>query len=192
MTDIACDSNASERIVGTRFWPPAYLVPLVEVVGGQDTLTDVTDYTCSLLRAVGKHPVLVNKDVPGLVGHRLQQALLRESLSIVEQGIAGPEAVDEIIKKGFGIWLSALGPLEYADMFGLGMTHRDQEFPHKYIERSLDISTFFKDRSDGNGDALESDSKRGIYSWNESSHEKRWENFFDRLIRWNQKHGQAY
>lgn len=192
MTDIACDSNARERIVGTHFWPPPYLAPLVEVVAGKDTLPEVTDYTCSLLRAVGKHPVLVNKDVPGLVGHRLQQTLWRESQAIVEEGIASPEAVDEIVKKGFGIWLSALGPLENADMFGLDMTHRYQEIPHKYIERSLDISTFFQDRSDGDGDALESDSKQGIYFWNEASLEKRWEDFFDQLIRWNQKHGQAY
>ena len=190
VTDIAGHSKISERIVGTHFWPPAYLVPLVEVVGGKDTLPEVMEYTCSLLRAVGKHPVQVNKDVPGLVGHRLQQALWRECLAIVEQGIAGSEAVDEIIKKGFGIWLSALGPLENADMFGLDLTHRYQEIPHKYIDRSLDLAAFFQSRLDA--DESGSGSATGGFSRDETSLEKRWENFFDQLIRWNQKHGPMY
>lgn len=192
VTEIAKDNNAGERIVGAHFWPPPYLVPLVEVVGGKDTLPEVTDYTCSLLRAVGKHPVLVGKDVPGLVGHRIQQALWRESLSIVEEGIAGSEAVDEIIKKGFGIWLSALGPLENADMFGLDMTHTNQDFPHKYAERSLDLSGLFQAPSDGDGKASDAYSKVERRAVDGTLMEKRWEGFFDQLIRWNKKHGQVF
>lgn len=187
VTDVARDNNARERIVGTHFWPPPYLVPLVEVVGGKDTLQEVTDYTCSLLRAVGKHPVMVNMDVPGLVGHRVQQALLRESLVIVEEGIASPEAVDEIIKKGFGIWLSALGPLENVDIFGLDMMNGYKEFPHRHIERSLDINGLFPVQQDKDDNGLVTHTKPGRYDLDEALLEKRWDDFFEQLIRWNQK-----
>ena len=192
ITDIGRNNNARERIVGTHFWPPPYLVPLVEVVGGEDTLQEVTDYTSSLLRAVGKHPVLVNKDVPGLVGHRVQQALWRESLAIVEEGIASAEAVDEIIKKGFGIWLSALGPLENAGFFGLDMTHGYRDFPHRRIERSLEIQGLFPVQSDDDGNGLAPRAKPGPYDLDEVLLERRWDDFFEQLIRWNQKNGQRY
>lgn len=189
LTEIARDNKARERIVGTHFWPPPYLVPLVEVVGGRDTLQEVIDYTCSLLRAVGKHPVIVNMDVPGLVGHRVQQALWSESRAIVDEGIASPEAVDEIIKKGFGIWLSALGPLENADIFGLDMNHGYKEFPHRHVECALDLYGLLPAQSDKDGGGLMNHEKTGIYDVNEALLEKRWDDFFEQLIRWNQKHG---
>jgi 3-hydroxybutyryl-CoA dehydrogenase len=192
VADFAKDNNARDRIVGTRFWRPSYLVPLVEVVGSEDTLPEVADYTCSLLRSVGKHPVLVNKDVPGLVGQRVQRALWRESKAIVQQGIASPEAVDEIVKKGFGIWLSALGPLENIEMSGLDMRHGDREIPHKYAEPSLDISSLFQVAWNGDENGLGGRAGLGRHTLGEASTEKRWKGFFDQLIRWQQKHGQAY
>jgi 3-hydroxybutyryl-CoA dehydrogenase len=192
ISDIAKNSSISERIVGTHFWPPTYLVPLVEVVGGKDTLQEVTDYTCSLLRAVGKHPVLVNKDVPGLVGQRVQEALWRECQEIVEDGIASPEAVDEIIKSGFGIWLSALGPLENADIFGLDRTNKNKEIPHRYIERSLDIYNLFHVQSNTDGEGLGTRNQAGRHDLKEALIEKRLDAFFDQLIRWNQENNQAH
>ena len=87
ITEIAAKTKARDRVVGTHFWNPPYLVPLVEVIGGRDTSTEVKDYACSLLKSVGKHPVVIKRDVPGFVGNRLQHALWREAISIVERGI---------------------------------------------------------------------------------------------------------
>jgi 3-hydroxybutyryl-CoA dehydrogenase len=191
VSDIARDNKVSERIVGIHFWPPPDLVPLVEVVGGEDTLQEVTDYACSLLRAVGKHPVVVNGDVPGLVGHRVQEALRRECQTIVEEGIAAPQAVDEIVKKGFGIWLSALGPLENADVFGLDMAHKYMEFSHRHIERTLGIYDLFQLQPDSDDTELGTRKQPGGHDLDEALIEKRWDDFFDQLIHWNQKHGQG-
>jgi 3-hydroxybutyryl-CoA dehydrogenase len=192
VSDIARDNKVSERIVGIHFWPPPYLVPLVEVVGGEDTLQEVTDYVCSLLRAVGKHPVVVNRDLPGLVGHRVQEALRRECQTIVEEGIAAPQAVDEIVKKGFGIWLSALGPLENADVFGLDMTHKYMEFSHRHIERALGIYDLFQLQPDNGDKDAGSPKQPGHHDLDDALIEKRWDDFFDQLIHWHQKHDQEY
>ena len=118
ITEIAAGTTARERVVGTHFWNPPYLIPLVEVTGGQDTLAEVKDYTCNLLKSMGMHPVIVKKDVPGFIGNRLQHALRREAISIVENGIADPETVDAVIKKGFGIRFAVLGPLEDQEAIG--------------------------------------------------------------------------
>jgi 3-hydroxybutyryl-CoA dehydrogenase len=136
ITEIAQKARSKERIVGTHFWNPPYLIPLVEVVRGEQTSQKVMDLTFDLLRLVGKHPVRVNKDVPGFVGNRLQHALWREAISIVEKGIADPNTVDEVVKKGFGIRLPALGPLENADMVGLDLTLAIHDYILKHLESS--------------------------------------------------------
>lgn len=136
ITEIAAKAARRERIVGTHFWNPPYLIPLVEVVRGEETSPETIELTVDLLRSVGKHPVKVKKDVPGFVGNRLQHALWREAISIVDKGIADPETVDEVIKKGFGIRLPVLGPIENADMVGLDLTMAI----HEYILRHLDSS----------------------------------------------------
>lgn len=146
ITEIAQKSNIRTRIVGTHFWNPPYLIPLVEVIRGEETSDHAMDATYDLMKAVGKHPVRVNKDVPGFVGNRLQHALWREAISIVEQGIADPATVDECIKFGFGLRLPILGPLENADMVGLDLTLAIHNYILKYIERSPDPSPLLKEK----------------------------------------------
>jgi 3-hydroxybutyryl-CoA dehydrogenase len=140
ITEISAKAVRRDRIVGTHFWNPPYLVPLVEVIKGQETSPKVVDVTFNLLRLVGKHPVKVERDVPGFVGNRLQHALWREAISIVEQGIADPATVDEVVKKSFGIRLAVLGPLENADMVGLDLTLQVHDYILKHIECSTEPS----------------------------------------------------
>ncbi len=94
------------------------------------------DFACDLLRAAGKRPVRVRKDVPGFVGNRLQHALWREAVSIVEPGIADAETVDEVVKTGFGLRLPVLGPLENADMAGLDLTLQIHDYILGHLEDS--------------------------------------------------------
>jgi len=98
ITEIASRAQRRERIVGTHFWNPPYLIPLVEVVRAADTDEATLERTLSLLRSVGKHAVRVEKDVPGFVANRLQHALWREAISIVERGIADAETVGESVR----------------------------------------------------------------------------------------------
>ena len=145
ITEIARESRGRERIVGTHFWNPPYLIPLVEVVRGDETADRVMDRTFALLEQVGKHPVRVHKDVPGFVGNRLQHALWREAISIVEHGIADASTVDECVRYGFGLRLPILGPMENADMVGTDLTMAIHEYILKHLERSPDPSPLLKE-----------------------------------------------
>jgi 3-hydroxybutyryl-CoA dehydrogenase len=110
------------RALGTHWWNPPFLVPLVEVIGTQWTSQRAIDSTMALHKAAGKMPVHVKKDVPGFVGNRLQHALWREAIALVEHGICDAETVDTVIKASFGRRLAVLGPLENADLVGTDLT----------------------------------------------------------------------
>ncbi|MGA7487120.1 MAG: 3-hydroxyacyl-CoA dehydrogenase family protein [Xanthobacteraceae bacterium] len=110
------------RALGTHWWNPPYLVPLVEVIGTQWTSQQAVDWTMALHQAAGKTPVHVKKDVPGFVGNRLQHALWREAIALVEHGICDAKTVDAVIKASFGRRLAVLGPLENADLVGTDLT----------------------------------------------------------------------
>jgi len=170
ITEIASKSIFRDRIVGTHFWNPPYLIPLVEVVRGKDTSDETMDQTLSLLQTVGKHPVRVNKDVPGFVGNRLQHALWREAISIIEKGIADAETVDECIRFGFGLRLPVLGPVENADMVGIDLTLVIHDYILKHLENSPDPSPLLK-KMVNDGD-LGFKSGRGFLEWPEEKIEK--------------------
>ena len=133
ITEIAERAGHRQRIVGTHFWNPPYLIPLVEVVRADETADWCTGKTYDLLARVGKHPVHVHKDVPGFVGNRLQHALWREAFAIIDEGICDPATVDEVVRNGFGLRLPILGPVENADMVGLDLTLAIHNYILKYI-----------------------------------------------------------
>lgn len=110
------------RCLGTHWWNPPHQIPLVEVIKTQWTEHAVAQDTLQLLTDVGKKAVLVEKDVPGFIGNRLQHALWREAISLVENGICTADAVDDVVKASFGRRLAVLGPLENADLVGIELT----------------------------------------------------------------------
>jgi 3-hydroxybutyryl-CoA dehydrogenase len=122
ITQIMSGLEHRERALGTHWWNPPYLVPLVEVIRTEWTANAAVEQMSALLRAVGKTPVTVNKDVPGFVGNRLQHALWREAIALVQNGVCDAETVDTVIKASFGRRLAVLGPLENADLVGTDLT----------------------------------------------------------------------
>jgi len=122
ITQIMGGLKQRERALGTHWWNPPFLVPLVEVIATQWTSRQAIDWTMALHAAVGKKPAHVKKDVPGFIGNRLQHALWREAVALVERGICDAETVDTVIKACFGRRLAVLGPLENADMVGTDLT----------------------------------------------------------------------
>jgi 3-hydroxybutyryl-CoA dehydrogenase len=122
ITTIMSGLQNRARALGTHWWNPPYLVPLVEVIATEWTRPAAIDFTMKLHADVGKIPVHVKKDVPGFVGNRLQHALWREAISLVENDICDAETVDTVIKAAFGRRLAVLGPLENADLVGTDLT----------------------------------------------------------------------
>jgi 3-hydroxybutyryl-CoA dehydrogenase len=114
--------QAPGRALGTHWWNPPYLVPLVEVIRTSATSTASVASMTALLAAAGKTPVTVEKDVPGFVGNRLQHALWREAISLVQNGVCDAKTVDTVVKASFGRRLAVLGPLENADLVGTDLT----------------------------------------------------------------------
>src|SRR5437588_6664792 len=137
VAQIAARTQRPERVLGTHWWNPPYLVPLVEVVQAEMTAPNVVERTLELLRAVGKTPVHVKRDVPGFVGNRLQHALWREAIALVADGVCDARTVDDVVKSSFGARLAVLGPLENADLVGLDRT----QSIHGYIFPALNRST---------------------------------------------------
>jgi 3-hydroxybutyryl-CoA dehydrogenase len=122
ITSIMQGLERRERALGTHWWNPPFLVPLVEVIETQWTSPETVAWTMGLHESAGKKPAHVKKDVPGFIGNRLQHALWREAISLVENGICDAETVDAVIKASFGRRIAVLGPLENADLVGTDLT----------------------------------------------------------------------
>jgi 3-hydroxybutyryl-CoA dehydrogenase len=146
ITAIASKAEKRDRIIGTHFWFPPYLIPLVEVVKGKDTSDETMETTYQFMKKAGKHPIKCLKDVPGFVANRLQHALWREAISIVEKGIADAATVDDAIKQSFGIRIPVLGPIENADMVGLDLILAIHNTVLRDLEASPNPSPLLKDK----------------------------------------------
>lgn len=167
ITEIASKSNLRERIVGTHFWNPPYLIPLVEVVKGDDTAEFTVDHTYDLLQRAGKHPVKVQRDVPGFVANRLQHALWREAFAIVDEGICDAATVDECVRYGPGLRWPILGPIENADMVGLDLSKSIHDYLLPHINASPTPSTTLMEHVTAGELGFKTGS--GFFEWDDES-----------------------
>jgi 3-hydroxybutyryl-CoA dehydrogenase len=119
ISEIARGLATRARMCGLHFFMPAHIVPLVEVVRGDATDLGVCEALVATMRALGKVPVLVKKDIPGFLANRIQHALAREAFWLVDEGIASPEDVDKAVRYGFGFRYVAAGPILQKDLAGL-------------------------------------------------------------------------
>jgi len=132
---IASVTERPERVVGFHWMNPPHLMPPVEVVRGERTADAVVDLTCDLARRIGRIPIRVEKDVPGFLWNRLQLALIREALHVVEQGIASPETVDQAITSGLGFRWAAVGPFRLMDLGGLATFQSVASYLYRELSR---------------------------------------------------------
>jgi len=181
ITEISQKVKNKSRVVGTHFWNPPYLIPLVEVVKSDYTSEEVMDDTMELLKKVNKKPIRVNMDVPGFVANRLQHALWREAISIVERGIADAKTVDEAIKYSFGLRLPKLGPMENADMVGTDLTLSIHDYILKHLENSTEPSPILREKVEKG--ELGFKSGTGFQNWTPEQIEKSTEELRDYLIK---------
>ncbi|MCY3758763.1 MAG: 3-hydroxyacyl-CoA dehydrogenase family protein [Acidobacteria bacterium] len=122
ISDIAADLSRPRRALITHWFNPPHIVPLVEVVPGEKTGAEAVEATLALLRQAGKSPVQLKKEVPGFLVNRIQIAMLREILDLLDRGVADPEEIDRAVKSTIGFRLAAIGPLEVIDFAGLDVT----------------------------------------------------------------------
>jgi 3-hydroxybutyryl-CoA dehydrogenase len=145
ISQIATAVSHPERFAGVHFFNPPEIVPAVEVIKGAET----SDVTCEdlidLLRLMKKQPILVQKDVPGFVASRLQFAVVREALHLVEEGIASPADIDAVMKHGLGLRWALLGPLEIADLGGLDIFNTVGSYVAKSMSNATDSPKVLQD-----------------------------------------------
>ncbi|HCO62975.1 MAG TPA: 3-hydroxyacyl-CoA dehydrogenase [Clostridiales bacterium] len=132
-SEISAQLTHRERFVGTHFWNPGHLIPLVEVIKSDASSDAVAQTVLDVLTSVGKKAVLCKKDVPGFIANRLQHALWREAFYMVENGIADAKTVDDACKYGPGLRWPIMGPMENSDLVSITLTKNI----HDYILPSL-------------------------------------------------------
>jgi 3-hydroxybutyryl-CoA dehydrogenase len=178
--EIGADADAPGRVVGTHWWNPPYLIPLVEVVEAERTDPDTVTRTIRLLESVGKEPVHVRRDVPGFVGNRLQHALWREAFHLVDEGVCDAETVDRVIKRSFGLRLPVLGPAENADLVGLDLTLAIHEYVLPHLDRTPGPAAALQEHVERG--ELGVKTGRGFLDWPEGEAQAVRERLLDHLV----------
>ncbi|WP_338741493.1 3-hydroxyacyl-CoA dehydrogenase family protein [Haloplanus salilacus] len=149
ITDVAAAvPDAADRVVGCHWWNPPYLLPTVEVVRGAETSDDTVDRTAAFVEAVGRDPIVVERDVPGFVWNRIQFAVLRECVHLVTEGVASLPDVERAVRDGYALRTAAIGPFETADLAGLDLfrTIASNLYPH--LSDADEPGPLFDDRID--------------------------------------------
>lgn len=160
---LAAMTKRPERIAGTHFFMPAHLIPLVEVIQGSKTKPEVIDGLMAFLANLGKKPVHVRADIPGFIANRLQHALAREAMSLVEKGVASAEDVDTVVKTSLAVRLLFTGPIEQRDFNGLDTHLSIAEYLYKDLEASPTPLAYLKDRVAAGDYGIKTG--KGFYDW---------------------------
>jgi 3-hydroxyacyl-CoA dehydrogenase len=145
ITKIAAVCKHPERVVGMHWSNPPHLIPMIEVIPGEQTEQRVVDDACELIRRFGYHPV-VEKEVPGFVENRILYAILRECLDLVDRGIIDPEGLDLNVRWGIGYKLAVIGPMELLDMAGLDIYDAVGSYLNQDLSTSGEVSSTIRDR----------------------------------------------
>jgi 3-hydroxybutyryl-CoA dehydrogenase/5-formyl-3-hydroxy-2-methylpyridine 4-carboxylate dehydrogenase len=145
ITKIAAVCEHPERVVGMHWSNPPHLIPMIEVIPGEQTEQRVVDETCELIRRFGYHPV-IEKEVPGFVENRILYAILRECLDLVDRGIIDPEGLDLNVRWGIGYKLAVIGPMELLDMAGLDIYDAVGSYLNQDLSTSGEVSSTIRDR----------------------------------------------
>jgi 3-hydroxybutyryl-CoA dehydrogenase len=174
--------SKGKRVVAAHFWYPPQLIPLVEVCGGPETTPAAVARTCQTLKEVGKEPVVIDKEVPGFIGNRIQFAALREAWSLWASGVASAEAIDAVVRNSIGRRLGVTGPIESADVGGLDTMVAFARF----LQPSLDAAPLpppALDRLVAEGHRG-LPSGRGVYDWSRRDGARLIDARREELIRW--------
>lgn len=153
----------AQQVAVAHYFNPPHLLPVVEVVRGPFTSNQTIERVVTFLRSVGKRPAIVNREVPGFIGNRLQAALFREALALVQAGVATPEDIDTVVKYGFGRRLAAAGPFEVWEQASWDLISSILERLYPEIDASQQVPSILTDLvKQGH---LGTKTGKGFYDW---------------------------
>ncbi|OZV13869.1 3-hydroxybutyryl-CoA dehydrogenase [Tissierella sp. P1] len=185
ITEISKKVKNRDRFIGMHFWNPPHIIPLVELIRGEGTSGGTVDILLKLVKKIDKEPVVVQKDAPGFIGNRIQFAVFREALNIVEEGIATFEDVDRAMKYGPGFRYPIIGPLETADLGGLDTFYYISSYLFNDLSDVKKPQEVLKKLMDNN--ELGVKSKKGFYDYSEGKDEeaiKRRDKMFFKMLKY--------
>ena len=174
--------TSPERVIATHFWYPPQLIPLVEVCGGPRTAPAVIAWTCDAIRTTGKEPVVVDREIPGFIGNRLQFAMLREAWALWAAGIASADAIDAVVRNSFGRRVAVTGPIESADVGGLFTMYHFGRSLIPDLDTSSEPPQAVADLVAEGANGLANG--RGIYDWSKRDGQALVKARMDELFRW--------
>ena len=162
-----------ERAITTHWTIPAHLSPMVEVIRGENTAVATETLSLALLRRIGKRPVCC-KDSPGFIHNYIQFAMVKAALDLVEGGVASAEDVDTVVRNGFGLRVSSVGPIQFIDMCGLDTILNIQEYMHAKTSNPVYKPTEAIREKVSRGN-LGVKSGKGFYEYDKMQPEEFWE-----------------
>ena len=163
ISQISANIETGERMVGSHFFLPAQVLPLVEVSRGPSTRDETMSRTISLWRECGKVPIRVEQDIPGYVANRLQAAINREALSLLARGVASPADIDTAVRTGFGLRYLVSGPLEQRDFAGLDLSVKTARGLWPDLDQATEPHQHLLDKVDRGELGIKTG--RGFYDW---------------------------
>lgn len=162
---ISKDMYLPERFVGMHWFNPSHLILLIEIIKGDKTSAAIAQTIYELALSIKKKPVIVNQDVPGFVANRIQFAVLREALDLVQRDVVSKEGIDDIMKYGLGFRYACLGPIEVVDFGGLDTFHHISEYLMQDLCDSHDVPELLEQcYKEGN---LGVKTKKGFYDYSD-------------------------
>ncbi len=170
ITRISEGLTTRERMVGLHFFMPGHLVPAVEVVRGEHTDAAIVEKAYAIMAELGKKPVRVKRDVPGFLANRIQHAMMREAISLVEQGFASAEDVDTVVRYGFGFRYVAAGPLLQKDLAGVEIHCSAAATMYPYLCTDSEPSPLMQRLVAEGKTGVKA--KQGFYTWDDAAIEK--------------------
>ncbi len=146
ISDIGTDVKNKERLVITHWFNPPYLIPVVEVVKGAYTSEETVDRTITLLERIGKTPVKILKEVAGHLLNRIQFAIFRETLGLLQDGVATAEEIDKAVSGSLGLRLATIGPLRSIDLAGIDLFWYGMRDMYRHLDNSGQPQRIIQDK----------------------------------------------
>jgi 3-hydroxybutyryl-CoA dehydrogenase/5-formyl-3-hydroxy-2-methylpyridine 4-carboxylate dehydrogenase len=147
ITKLQTGNSAPGRVVGMHWSNPPHVIPVIEVIAGNETTSKTVTWMCDAIKGLGLLPVVVKKDVPGFVENRILYALLREGVELVEQGVIDAEGLDTCVSWGIGYKLAVVGPMALLDMAGLDIYQAVGSYLNKDLCNRADVASYVTSRT---------------------------------------------